>query len=107
MAQLTHEGVAERLSLLADITSHLAQANKTLGDYEGAWGPEGFIHSIVELVSTAQLTLETSIAILQDYTGEGGKKHRAPEEVEEVDPNFDRGRPAQPLRVQWHAPEFR
>ena len=80
MAQITHEGASKRLSFLKDVTSHLHETSRLLHAYEESWGAEGFIHSVSELVSTAQLTLETSIIILQDYRGELRKSTKVLEE---------------------------
>ena len=87
MGQLSHDGVLDRLSMLADVLTHLEKGQKLLREYENNWGTEGFIHSILELVSAAQLTLETSMAILHDYIGDT-KGRIVP--GEENDPNGNR-----------------
>lgn len=79
---MSREGAQTRLRVLKEISGYLGQANKALGMYEGDWGPEGFIHSIVELTTAASYSVETSRAILQEFVRDPlyGSKKNAQEE---------------------------
>ena len=64
---MSREGAQTRLRTLGEISGYLGQAVKGLNIYEGDWGAEGFVHSILELTHAAYSSLETSKAILQEF----------------------------------------
>ena len=87
---MSREGANTRLKTISEVSNYLGQAVNTLSSYERDWGPEGFIHCVIELANAAYLSLETSKAILQEYTKDTlYSKKGVPAEPEEHVGNAD------------------
>ena len=80
---MTAKEQASRRNKLIAMKDHLSNAREGLLAYERDYGIDGLVHSLRELLRTAQNTLSTSLALLDgawidDEAGQGEDLHEPP-----------------------------